>query len=151
MGCAVSVYLDKRAAEVAPVVAPIPLQLDTVHKTVLHKHTQCYTSVIQYHNTDKMYTCRFLPDTHGGLVLIPKNLCLSKYGSIDILAYYRHCIHQVLHFWKTSKKKNIQFCFLQLLHCSLTLAGRANGCQLIVDTTKLSQLREGTASPTRTV
>ena len=59
-----------------------------------------------------MYTRRFLPDTHGGLVLIPKNLCLSKYGSIDILAYYRHCIHQVLHFWKTSKKKNIQFCFL---------------------------------------
>ena len=95
MGCAVSVYLDKRAPVVAPVVAPIPLQLDTVPKTVLHKHSPCYTSVILYHNTDKMYTCRFLPDTHGGLVLIPKNLCLSKYGSIDILAYYRHCIHKV--------------------------------------------------------
>ena len=99
----------------------------------------------------------FLPYTHGNLRLIPKskNLCFSKDYSIYWKVHSRKkilqfCRHANRCWWKS--KRYSSGC--KLVHCTAgkaVLAVPANGSQLIVDNTKLSQLREGTDSPTMTV
>ena len=180
MGCVVSVYLDKRGPVVRLGVAPIPLVADsgTQVYTGLHKHTQGYTSIhrathytvhaTQVYNTivlqskgrhaDLRYT-----STCWSRAFIPLKSVLFKrlyVASTMYGAHYRQCTQKnhlgmvLLQTCKTHVHRKEKYILSLYTAPSTSLAEQcwqANGCQLIVDTTKLSQLREGTASPTMTV
>ena len=169
MGCVVSVYLDKRPPLVRLGVAPIPLLVDSATQvyTVLHSATQV-DNTITTQTKGRHADCRYT-SICWSRALIPLKSVLFKRLFVGFTMYgahyiYRQCtqkdhigmvLPQTCKTHVHRRRENISFALHSLYTTpSSSLAEQcweANGCQLIVDTTKLSQLREGTASPTMTV